>query len=159
MTAQKHRSTAKIPQDASADAKARIAAYLARARLKHSRARDVVVDAFLAQSGHVSIDELTAIVRRTAPAIGYSTVYRALKLLVACDVAAEREFGDGRSRYERVLEGAHHDHLICTDCGEIVEFEEPGIEALQRELARRYGFEVVRHKMELYGRCAACRRH
>jgi len=159
MRAQDRRSATRMNQYDPAEAKARLATHAARAGLKHSHARDVVVDAFLASGGHVSVDELTAIVHRDAPAIGHSTVYRALKLLVDCGVAAVREFGDGRSRFERVLEGAHHDHLICTDCGAIVEFEEPSIETLQREVARRYGFEVIHHKMELYGRCATCQRH
>jgi Fur family transcriptional regulator, ferric uptake regulator len=158
MKAHHHRSTTKGSHDVAA-AKVRLAAHAARTGLKHSRARDVVVDAFLATEGHVSVDELTAKVRGEAPAIGYSTVYRALKLLVECGVAAVREFGDGRSRFERVVDGTHHDHLICTECGEIAEFEEPSIEELQREVARRYGFEVVSHRMELYGKCPGCRRH
>lgn len=156
MTAKSQRQSPKPPHDASAEAKARLSAHLARTRCKHSRARDAIVDAFLATSGHVSIEELTRIVRRRAPGVGHTTVYRALKLLAACGLAAAREFGDGHARYERVLEGTHHDHLICTECGAIVEFEEPEIEELQEDVARRYGFQIARHKMELYGRCARC---
>jgi len=142
----------------AAEAKARLAAHLARAGLNHSRTRDAVVEAFLATTGHVSIEELTAVVRGRGPAVGYSTVYRTMKLLAECGLASPHDFGGGLTRYERTLERAHHDHLICTACGAIFEFEEEGIEALQREVAHRYGFEVLRHKMELYGRCASCRR-
>jgi Fur family ferric uptake transcriptional regulator len=115
-----------------------------------------VVEAFLATPGHVSVEELTAIVRGRGPAVGYSTVYRTMKLLAECGLAALHDFGDGLTRYERAIERAHHDHLICTGCGAILEFEERGIEELQEAVARRHGFEVASHKLELYGRCAAC---
>lgn len=144
------------PPDHRVRARARLATHLARTHCKRSRARDAVVDAFLATSGHVSVEELTALVRGSAPAVGYTTVYRALKLLEECGLAAAREFGDGHTRYERVEEGSHHDHLICTGCGVIVEFEDHGIEQLQEKVARTYGFRVTSHKMELYGLCGRC---
>lgn len=156
MTARSNHRPLKSPPDASSEAKARLAAHLVRTGAKHSRARDAVVDAFLATKGHASVEELTAIVRRRTPGVGYTTVYRALKILVECGLAAARQFGDGHARYERVLEGTHHDHLICTECGVIVEFEDPGIEKMQEGVAQRHGFEVTDHKMELYGRCARC---
>ena len=140
----------------SAEAKTRVDAFLARTHCKYSRARDAVVDAFLATPGHVSIEELTAIVRERDPGVGATTVYRALKLLVECGVAAAREFGDGHTRYERVLEGTHHDHLICTGCGAVTEFEDRAIEGLQEQVARRHGFRITSHKMELYGVCGRC---
>lgn len=149
-------SSPRAPRDASAEAKARLGAHLARGGLNHSRPRDTVVDAFLATPGHVSVEELTAIVRRRGPAVGYTTVYRTMKLLADCGLAAAHEFGDGQTRYERALEGTHHDHLICTACGAILEFEDHRIEELQEEVARRHGFEVASHRMELYGRCADC---
>jgi len=139
-----------------ADAKARLAAHLVRMRCNRSRARDVVVDAFLQTPGHVSVEELTAIVRERTPRVGYSTVYRTMKLLAECGVAAAQTFGDGHTRYERVLEGKHHDHLICTSCGAVTEFEDPTIEELQGGVARRYGYQIASHRMELYGLCARC---
>lgn len=156
MATKGRRSSPKCSRDASDDAKVRLAAHLSRAGLKHSRARDAVVDAFLATPGHVSVEELTEIVRRRAPGVGHTTVYRALRLLTDCGLAAARQFGDGQARYERVQEGAHHDHLICTGCGAILEFEDPDIEDLQDAVARRHGFQVTSHRMELYGWCAAC---
>lgn len=140
----------------TAQARARIAAHVARAGLNRSRTREAVIDTFLATPGHVSAEELTGLVRERAPGVGQTTVYRALKLLVDCGVAATRQFGEGQTRYERVIEGAHHDHLICLECGAIVEFEDAEIEALQEAVARRHGFVVSHHRMELYGRCRAC---
>jgi Fur family transcriptional regulator, ferric uptake regulator len=143
-------------QGQAARARARVAEHVARAGLNHSRTRDAVVDTFLATPGHVSAEELTAIVRERAPGVGQTTVYRALKLLVDCGVAATRQFGGEQTRYERVVEGTHHDHLICLACGAILEFEDEGIEALQEAVARRHGFEVAYHRLELYGRCRKC---
>ncbi len=160
MTAKNHRSPSAPPSNSLSDswgtAKARLAGHAARAGLKRSRARDAVVDAFLATPGHVSVEELTAIVRRRRPEVGYTTVYRALKLLSECGLAAARQFGDGKARFERVLEEAHHDHLICTSCGAIHEFEDPHIEELQEAVAQRHGFQITSHKMELYGTCIRC---
>ena len=84
------------------------------------------------------------------------TVYRTLKLLTECGVAFERKFGDGLTRYELADETHHHDHLICVDCGKIIEFEEPKIEELQEKIAARYGFVLKTHKHEMYGSCADC---
>jgi Fur family ferric uptake transcriptional regulator len=72
-------------------------------------------------------------------------------------VANERRFEDGITRYEIANDGEHHDHLICLECNTIEEFEEPAIERLQDEVAKRYGFEVRSHKHELYGICKRCR--
>jgi Fur family ferric uptake transcriptional regulator len=141
------------------EAKTRLAAHLARAGLNHSRTRDAVVETFLTTSGHVSVEELTAIVRDRSPAVGHSTVYRTMKLLAECGLAAPHDFGDGLTRYERTIERTHHDHLICTVCGAILEFEDRGIEELQEAVAKRYAFEIASHKMELYGRCTACVAH
>ena len=145
-----------VTEPSPAETRARIDAFLARTHCKSSRARDAVIDAFLSTPGHVSIEELTALVRKRAPGVGTTTVYRALKLLVECGVAASRAFGDGHARYERVLEGTHHDHLICTACGAVTEFEDRAIEELQEQVARRHGFRITSHKMELYGVCARC---
>jgi Fur family ferric uptake transcriptional regulator len=87
-----------------------------------------------------------------------ATVYRTMKLLADCGLAIPRQFGGGQTRYEPAAGRAHHDHLICTACGEIVEFANERIESLQALIARRHGFEVESHKLELYGRCARCRR-
>ena len=129
--------------------------YLGRQRLKTTQQREAIVDEFLLTSSHVSIDELLLRVRRHQAKVGYATVYRTLKLLVECGLATARQFGDGQTRYEVADDVAsHHDHLICVQCGLILEFENPEIERLQEEMAASLGgFKVVRHKLELYGLC------
>jgi Fur family ferric uptake transcriptional regulator len=135
--------------------KGRWSEYLRRHSLKTTQQREVIVDQFLRLAGHVSIEDLLGRVRKRNSNIGYATVYRTLKLLTECGLAAPRQFGDGQTRYEVSDDIAHHhDHLICAQCGLILEFENEEIEKLQDEMAARLGgFKVVRHKLELYGLC------
>jgi len=135
---------------------AALGAYIERKGLKHSRQRDRIAQTFFAMRGHVSIEELAGRVRQRDPHVSLATVYRTMKLLSECGLAAPRQFGDGQTRYEAAAGRQHHDHLICTACGEIVEFADDRIEELQALVARRHGFEVERHKLELYGRCERC---
>ncbi|HEY1697129.1 MAG TPA: transcriptional repressor [Polyangiaceae bacterium] len=131
--------------------------YMDRKGLRSTDQRRLIVDTFFGAKNHVSIEELLAQVRARDPKVGYATVYRTLKLLTECGVANERSFGDGLTRYELADDTAHHhDHLICVECGDIAEFEEPRIEALQDKVAKKYGFELRSHKHELYGLCAKC---
>ena len=134
---------------------ARFKDHLRAQRLKSTAQRDTIVKAFIDSQRHISVEELYTEVRRRNPRIGYATVYRTLKLLTECGLAVERHFRDGEARYESGQK-RHHDHLICESCGKIVEFEEPRIEALQEETARRLSFRLTGHKMELYGLCRDC---
>lgn len=124
--------------------------------LKVTRQREVILAEFLRAGSHLSIDELYLRVRRKNPRIGYATVYRTLKLFAECGIAEPRQFGDGHTRYESTSPDEHHDHLICTGCGKIVEFEDPQIEDLQLKVARQHGFIIERHRLNLYGRCRDC---
>ena len=132
-----------------------LARYLEDHNLKQTKQREAILDVFLGASGHVTSEDLFQRVRDSHPSIGYTTVYRTLKLLCDAGLAIERHFEDGVTRYE--IEHEHHDHLVCTKCGKIVEFECQMIETAQNEIADRYGFRVLRHRHELYGHCANCR--
>lgn len=132
--------------------------YIATKGLKSTRQRDVILECFLSSDSHLSTEDLYMKVRAKNPSIGYATVYRTLKLFAESGIAREIHFGDGQTRYEHVAEGEHHDHLICTRCGAVQEFENEAIEKLQQEVAAQFGFEVETHKMELYGICSKCRK-
>ena len=131
--------------------------YLAEKGLKSTRQRELILDEFLRCASHPSTEELYLRLRRKYPGIGYSTVHRALKLFAECGIAEELNFGDGQTRYESSSHEEHHDHLVCRGCGAIIEFEDPRIEELQNEVARRHGFQIENHRLELYGRCGKCR--
>ncbi len=130
--------------------------YLATQGLKSTRQREIILDEFLRAGAHLSTEELYLSLRSLHPGIGYATVHRTLKLFAECGIAEPRHFGDGQTRYETRAGEEHHDHLICTDCGAIVEFENPQIEALQETVANQHGFRIERHRLELYGRCREC---
>lgn len=131
--------------------------YLAGQGLKSTSQRDKILKEFVDAGRHLSAEELYARIRKIHPHIGYATVYRTLKLLAEAGLAEERRFEDGFTRYEfKASERSHHDHLICTNCGEIVEFENERIEALQEDVAKKNGFLVQSHKLEIYGLCTRC---
>ena len=138
--------------------RALLSTHMAKKGLRSTDQRRLIVETFFKSPNHVSIEELLAQVREQDPKVGYATVYRTLKLLTECGVAFERRFGDGLARYELADDEAHHDHLICIECGTIVEFEEPRVEALQEAVATQHGYELRSHKHELYGICGDCQR-
>ena len=132
-----------------------LANYLEEHNLKSTKQREAILEVFLQATGHVTGDDIFQWVREAHPSIGYTTVYRTMKLLCDAGLASERHFDDGITRYEIAHE--HHDHLVCIRCGKIIEFECQMIESTQDEIAARYGFRVLRHRHELYGHCETCR--
>jgi|GEM_PF-714029 len=132
---------------------AALAGYLARSGLRVTRQRRAIAAAFFSHEGHPNIDELYSAIRAQHPHIGQATVYRTLKLLVESGLAEPSRFGDGTTRYEAAHAGDHHDHLICVECGHIVEFRDDEIERRQLEIAARNRFAVTDHKMVIYGAC------
>ncbi|MDX2008978.1 MAG: transcriptional repressor [Myxococcaceae bacterium] len=126
--------------------------------LKSTRQRNLILDTFFQLDGHFSVEQLWGKVRELDPRVSVATVYRTMKLLAESGLAHAQNFGDGQTRYEPAIGREHHDHLICTRCGTIVEFENDRIEAMQEAVARKHGFRVTSHKMELYGLCRACQK-
>ena len=132
--------------------------YMAQRGLKSTRQRNLIINTFFSAAGHLSVEDVWAKVRERDTKVSVATVYRTMKLLAECGLAHARNFGDGQTRYEAAVGRHHHDHLICTQCGTIVEFENDRIETLQDAVARKHGFRVTSHKMELYGLCRNCQR-
>jgi Fur family ferric uptake transcriptional regulator len=140
----------------AAAARLRLAEWIAARGLKATRQRDLIVDIFFSQVGHLSVDELLSKVTARDATIGAATVYRTMKILTDAGLASARHFEGAQTRYEAALDRHHHDHLICTSCGNIFEFENERIEELQDRVAADHGFTVTHHKLELYGLCKAC---
>lgn len=132
--------------------------YLSGQGLKSTQQRDKILQIFVDAGRHLSAEELYEHVKKVHPGIGYATVYRTLKLLTNAGLAEEMRFEDGFTRYEYKVSDGHHDHLICTKCGTIIEFENERIEALQQDVARKNRFKVQSHKLELYGLCSECQK-
>ena len=135
-------------------AHASLAEYLAQHGLKQTRQREAIMEAFLAREGHITSEELYERVREENPEIGAATVYRTLKLLCDAGIANAIHLRDDVTLYERSL--AHHDHLVCLGCGEIIEFECDVIEERQLAIAKQYGYRLAHHRHHLFGYCGAC---
>jgi len=138
----------------------RLAAALVSRGMRQTGPRRTVAEVFfqIAPDEHLGLDEIHRRARKRDRRIGYATVYRTMKLLAELGLALERRFGDGAVRYELAVGGAHHGHLICTNCARIVEFEEHRIETLEKQIARDAGFSIQSHRHEIYGLCDRCRR-
>ena len=126
--------------------------------LKLTSQRRTILRQAMGADGHFSAEKLLELSKKTDDTISKATVYRTLALLKESKILEEQDFGDGRKVYERAEGRKHHDHLICTSCGRIVEFHNPTIEELQARVAKQHGYVVTHHKMELYGLCPDCRR-
>ncbi len=131
--------------------------FISQNNLKVTRQRRAVLKAFLDCKDHVSAEELYRAVSQNEPKIGLATVYRTLALLTQSGLAAELDFGDGQKRYEQNFQNHHHDHMICTKCGHIIEFNHPLIEKFQEEVAKNHKFTITHHKLDMFGICSGCR--
>jgi Fur family ferric uptake transcriptional regulator len=131
--------------------------YIRNKNMKQSDQRQQILEIFLKTERHLTAEELYLMVKEKIPSIGSATIYRTLKLLVEAGLCRELRVENGLTRYEHLYGHEHHDHLICTKCGKFVEIVSPDIEALQEKIAKKNGFFLERHRLELYGICRACR--
>ncbi len=118
--------------------------------LRMTGQRRVIAQVLEVSDDHPDAEELHARASHRDPGISLATVYRTVRLLEEEGILEKLEFGDGRARYEDA-ERAHHDHLIDLETGDVIEFVDPEIEALQERIARKLGYELRGHRMELYG--------
>ncbi len=118
--------------------------------------RDVILKVFLEAEGHLTAEEIYHRARAEDPTLGFTTVYRTMKLLVECGIARSDKFDDGHLRYEYDYRRQHHDHLVCTECGLVVEFYNEFIEAEQERITREFGFETTSHSLKIFGVCGTC---
>lgn len=134
----------------------RLKLHLKNQGLRSTKQREAILEAFLSENSHVSVEELYDRLHSSHPSIGHATVYRCMSVFVEAGIAKEGRFHEGRVRYEPGFDAGHHDHLICLDCGQIEEFEDSTIERIQEEIAGSRGFAVKFHRLELYGLCRKC---
>jgi Fur family ferric uptake transcriptional regulator len=126
--------------------------------LKRTSQRDLILDVFLRTEQHMSNEDLYRLVQKEDPTVGQTTVYRTLKLLTEAGLAREVRFGDGRTHYEHNYKHQHHDHMICSECGKIIEFFSAELEAIQDAMAAKHKFEITQHLLRIIGICIDCRR-
>jgi Fur family ferric uptake transcriptional regulator len=144
------------PADAPKGAKIHEAfdAYLGRLGLRQTKQRKLIVEAVLQVGPHVDAEAIATRARQLDRSIGVATVYRTLQLMTAAGILLEHSFSKDRSTFEFVSpDKEHHDHLICNQCGAIVEFCDESLENLQEQIAHRLGFRLRTHRMELFADC------
>jgi Fur family ferric uptake transcriptional regulator len=130
--------------------------YLKRENLPLTKQRKRIVQIAFSIGDHFSAEDLADAMKERDVKVGLATIYRTLMLMVSCDIIREHDFGDGFKKYEKTVDRSHHDHLICEGCGEVIEFEVPDIERLQKKVIDRYQFRAKNHKLEIYGLCRCC---
>ncbi len=132
--------------------------HLRRVGLKQTGQRDIILSTFLDTRDHLSTDELYRLVKKKDDRIGFTTVYRTLKLLSECGLASEVAFNDGVARYEHQYNRRNHHHMVCTECGSSVEFFSPEIERVEYEIGRKHKYSTTRHTFQIYGVCDQCQK-
>ena len=125
--------------------------------LKFTPQRLAILEEIINNESHRECEEIYLALKKRGSNVSRATVYRTMDILVKNGFARKMELGDGRSRYESKVNSPHHDHLICTSCGNIVEFLIQDIENLQEQIAKDYHFKLQRHIHQLYGICKKCR--
>ena len=131
--------------------------FLHHLNLRWTPQRKLILEVFLQLEGHIPIEDLHKRIHQQDPTIGIATLYRTMKLLVDAGLADIHTFND-KTTYERLYQVKHHDHLICTNCGKMVEFEHPLIEKYQLDICERHDFTLKSHRMELFGICRECQK-
>src|SRR3974390_1740986 len=132
--------------------------HLKRVGLKHTGQRDTILRTFLDTRDHLSTDELYRLVKKKDDRIGFTTVYRTLKLLSECGLASEVAFHDGVARYEHQYNRRYHHHMVCTGCGTWVVFFPRKIEKLDHWIGARSKCGTTRHSSQIYGLVETCRK-
>lgn len=127
-----------------------IEALCAERGLRITEQRRVIAKVLSDSSDHPDVEKLHERASAIDPGISIATVYRTVRLFEEAGILDRHDFGDGRARYEAAPE-AHHDHMIDVETGTVIEFVDPELEALQRQIAERLGFRLVDHRMELFG--------
>ena len=128
---------------------------LGRSSRKWSAPRERILNAFLSQD-HITVHELYALLNLNGQRVSLSTIYRTMGMLCKMGIARLRHFGE-KAQYDNVSSKGDHDHLICTGCGEIVEFNDSAIENLRHQIAAVHGFCLTAQNLELYGLCPRCK--
>ncbi len=118
--------------------------------MKMTEQRRIIVRVLSESQDHPDVEEVYRRSMALDPKISIATVYRTVRLFEENGILEKHDFGDGRARYEEIS-GDHHDHLIDVNTGTVIEFQSREIEALQREIARSYGYRLIGHRLELYG--------
>jgi Fur family ferric uptake transcriptional regulator len=131
--------------------------YIRRRGLRRTPEREQILQEIFDIHGHFDVDDLHLRLRDKGSKVSKASIYRALPLFIDCGLVREVDFRDGHRHYEHIYGHAHHSHLRCLGCGEMLEFEAPKLKTLEEQLAREYGYRIKGHQLQVHGYCATCR--
>lgn len=131
--------------------------FLKRRGLKTTRERTALFDEIFSTHRHFDAEDLVLRMRERGAKISRATVYRTLELLFECGLVGRVRLNEEKYRYERLRKGEHHDHLVCTSCGKVIEFVDRAIERRQEAVCRQHDFLASSHAHQIRGLCASCR--
>jgi len=129
--------------------------------MKYTEQRAIILQILLNIDDHLNAEEVHKIVKEKYPEqnIGIATVYRTLNFLEDVNLISSISFGKDGKKYEGNVTKEHHDHIICTSCGKIVEFFDEDIEKRQEDIATKNGFKITNHTMQIFGICEDCQKN
>lgn len=134
-------------------AKEEFTEFLRKGKNRITPERFEVMEAALDYEGHFGADDLYIEMKNLDSTISRATVYNTLELLVQCELISKRNFGENTTKYESNFRRQVHDHLICMDCGRIVEFVNPNLKKLPEQISNELGFDVSSHSFNIFARC------
>lgn len=127
--------------------------YLKENHLRFTSERVIILEELFSFPSHFDAEQLFIHVRKKHNHISRATIYRTLELFHNIGIVDKENLGQDYASYELALDRPHHDHIICVECGKIIEFVDPVIEKRQKEIAEKYGIEMIRHQLQIFGRC------
>ena len=130
--------------------------YLRDHSLPVTHQREAIAATVFFSNAHLSVGDIERALRDQGVRAGKATIYRTLDLLVKAGLVQEHDFGEGFKRYEPLEAQSHHEHLICLNCGKVVEFSSERIERMKSLIADEHGFRHHHHRLEIYGTCREC---
>ena len=133
-----------------------LAQYLKEKNLRPTRERFLLLDEIMRTDGHFDADELFAMMNGKKLKASRATVYNTLDLLVDCGLISKYRFGDSHSRYEKAFGRPRHDHLICLNCGDIIEFVNGGLDKMLRDVCEEKKFKHQNSTLQIFGICSKC---
>jgi Fur family ferric uptake transcriptional regulator len=149
-----------MPQESEAASRELLERFRRWLRDRHlpvTRQRDSVARVLFQSAGHRSVEEIQRVLRDQQHGVGTATIYRSLEVLLASGLVRAHDFGEGFKRYEAMVGGGQHGHLICARCSGVTEFSTERFERILPIVADEHGFQYQRHRVEVHGLCRACR--
>ncbi|MFH1449779.1 MAG: transcriptional repressor [bacterium] len=135
-----------------------LGSYIKKEGLRKTPQREIILNTFLEIEDHVDVESLYNLVKQKDPSISFITIYRTLKLLCECNLAKELKLERAITKYEHKYNHIHHDHLICVQCGKVVEFCNEEIEKIQEQIALENKFSTQSHFLKINGLCELCKK-